>query len=260
MLTAYDYSLAVLVAKAGIPVVLVGDSLGQVMLGHASTLPVTLEDILHHARAVVRGAPGCLVVADMPFGSYQISIPEAVSNAVRLVKESGAQAVKLEGGADMAPVIAAITRADVAVMAHIGLTPQAVHQLGGYRTQATDLAGRKRLLADARAVAAAGAFAVVIEKVPDTAAAAVTRALSIPTIGIGAGPNCDGQVLVAHDLLGLFLDYTPPFVKRYARLGETAIQAMAGFASDVASGKFPAPEVPRRAGRRVRARRRSSAT
>jgi 3-methyl-2-oxobutanoate hydroxymethyltransferase len=239
MLTAYDYSLARWVAKAGIPVVLVGDSLGNVMLGYPTTLPVTMDDMVRATAAVVRGAPDCLVVADMPFLSYQVSAEEAVRNAGRLLKEGGAQAVKLEGGRDMAPVIAALARADIAVMGHIGLTPQAVHQLGGFRTQAADEAGRRRLLADARAVAAAGAFAVVIEKVPESAAQAVTRTLPIPTISCGAGPHCDGQVLVTHDLLGLFGDFTPPFVKRYAQLGEAAVGAMAAFAADVKAGKFP---------------------
>lgn len=239
MLTAYDYSLARLVAQAGIPVILVGDSLGQVILGHRTTLPVTVDDIIHHSAAVVRGAPEALVVADMPFGSYQVSQEEAVRNAVRLIRESGAQAVKLEGGEDMAPVIAAISRADIAVMAHIGLTPQAVHRLGGYRTQAVDPAGLQQLLADAQAVAQAGAFAMVIEKVPDAAAADVTRSVGIPTISCGSGPDCDGQVLVTYDLLGLFGDFTPPFAKRYADLGKAAVQAMTRFAADVRGRRFP---------------------
>lgn len=239
VLTAYDYSLARWVAQAGIPVILVGDSLGQVMLGYSSTLPVTMEDMVRHTAAVVRGAGDCLVVADMPFLSYQVCVEEAVRNAGRLVKEGGAHAVKVEGGRDRVPVISALVRADIAVMGHIGLTPQAIHQLGGYRTQAADDAGRRALVADARAVADAGAFAVVIEKVPDAAGAAVTRAVKIPTIGIGAGPHCDGQVLVTHDLLGLFGDYTPPFVKRYAQLGDAAVAAVTAFAADVRAGKFP---------------------
>jgi len=239
VLTAYDYSMAKLVAKANIPVVLVGDSLGQVILGYSSTLPVTLENMIHHTAAVVRGAPECLVVADMPFLSYQVSREEAVRNAGRLIKEGGAQAVKLEGGEDMAEVVAALVRADIAVMGHVGLTPQAVHQLGGYRTQAVDEAGQQKLLADAEALEKAGAFAVVLEKIPAAAAEKVTRTLSIPTIGCGAGPACDGQVLVTYDILGLFGDFKPSFVKRYAELGQAAVDAMAAFRQDVASGAFP---------------------
>jgi 3-methyl-2-oxobutanoate hydroxymethyltransferase len=238
MLTAYDYTMAALVAKAGIPVALVGDSLGQVVLGYSSTLPVTMEDMIHHTRAVVRGAAGCLVVTDMPFMSYQVSVEDAVRNAGRLMKEGGAHAVKLEGGADMVPVIQAIVRADIPVMAHIGLCPQAVHQCG-YRTQAVDAAGRKQLLADARAVEKAGAFAVVIEKTEHAAAREVTRVLKIPTIGCGSGPYCDGQVLVTYDVLGLFQDFTPCFVKRYAQLGDAAMTALTAFAADVRAGKFP---------------------
>lgn len=239
MLTAYDYSMAKLVARAGIPVILVGDSLGQVMLGYSSTLPVTMEQMIHHTAAVVKGAPECLIVADMPFMSYQVSIEEAVYNAGRLIKEGGAHAVKLEGGQDMADVVAALVRADVAVMGHVGLTPQAVHQLGGYQTQAIDTAGEKELLADAKAVEAAGAFSVLMEKVPEAAATKVTKALKVPTIACGAGRGCDGQVLVTYDLLGLFSDYVPPFVKQYADLGQTAVKAMKAFNQDVQKGLFP---------------------
>jgi 3-methyl-2-oxobutanoate hydroxymethyltransferase len=239
VLTAYDYSFARLLAKAGVPVLLVGDSLGNVVLGHRSTLPVTMDDMVRSTAAAARGAGECLVVADLPFLSYQVSTEEAVRNAGRLM-QAGAHAVKLEGGRDMADVIAAIVRADIPVMAHIGLTPQAVHQLGGHRTQAVDAAGRRQLLADARAVQAAGAFAVVIEKVPPAAAAAVTRALRIPTIGCGSGPHCDAQVLVTYDLLGWFGDFTPSFVKRYAELGDAAVAAMSRFTADVRAGRFPA--------------------
>jgi len=217
----------------------VGDSLGNVILGHKTTLPVTMDDIVRATAAVVRGAEGCLVVADMPFLSYQMSKEEAVRNAGRLIQEGGAHAVKLEGGQDMADVIAALVRADIAVMGHIGLTPQAIHQFGGHRTQAADEAGVRRLVADAKAVAAAGAFAMVIEKVPPAAAAVVTRTVKIPTISCGAGPYCDGQVLVTHDVLGMFSDFTPPFVKRYAQLGEAAVQALSAFAADVRAQKFP---------------------
>ncbi|MBN1595001.1 3-methyl-2-oxobutanoate hydroxymethyltransferase [candidate division FCPU426 bacterium] len=239
MLTAYDYSWARLVSAAGVPVILVGDSLGQVVLGYKNTLPVTMADMVHHTAAVVRGAPESLVVADMPFLSYQVSTTDAIRNAGRLIQEGGAQAVKLEGGEDMAEVVAALVRADIAVMGHIGLTPQAVHQLGGYRTQAVDEAGQQRLLADARALEQAGVFALVLEKVPAAAAAAVTQALAIPTIGCGAGPACDGQVLVTYDLLGVFSDYKPSFVKRYAELGKTAVEAMSAFCEEVRNGIFP---------------------
>ncbi len=239
VLTVYDYAFAKLMAQAQVPVLLVGDSLGQVVLGFNSTLPVTMEDMLRHTGAVTRGAPEALVVADLPFMSYQVCVHEAVTNAGRLLKEGGAQAVKLEGGQDMAEVIRAIVRAGIPVMGHIGLTPQAVNQLGGYKTQATDSAGERRLLADAKAVEEAGAFAVVLEKIPDQVAAKVTKALSIPTIGIGAGPACDGQVLVSYDLLGLFSDYVPPFVKQYAQLGETTKEAVSRFVNDVKKGLFP---------------------
>ncbi len=242
LLTAYDYSLAKLVAEAEVPVILVGDSLGQVMLGYSSTLPVTMDDMVRHTAAVARGAPGCLIVADMPFLSYQVSVEEAIRNAGRLIKAGGAHSVKLEGGEDMAEVIAALVRADIAVMGHVGLTPQAVHQLGGYRTQAVDSAGQEKLLADAQAVEKAGAFAVVLEKVPATVAAQVTKTLRIPTIGCGAGPYCDGQVLVTHDILGLFGDYKPSFVKQYAQLGKAAVDAMAAFRQEVKNGVFPEKE------------------
>jgi 3-methyl-2-oxobutanoate hydroxymethyltransferase len=239
VLTAGDYTMAKLIAAAGVPVILVGDSLGQVMLGYPSTQPVTMEEMIHHTRAVVRGAGAALVVADLPFMSYQVSVEEAVRNAGRLVKEGGAHAVKLEGGADFSEVIRAIVRAGIPVMGHIGLRPQSVLQQGGYRTQGADAAGRKQLLADGRAVEKAGAFAVVLEKTEAATAGALTRALPIPVIGIGAGPHCDGQVLVTYDVLGLFPDFTPPFVKQYARLGDVAKVALVAFDADVRLGKFP---------------------
>ncbi|MEW6517035.1 MAG: 3-methyl-2-oxobutanoate hydroxymethyltransferase [candidate division FCPU426 bacterium] len=239
VLTAYDYSLAKLVSQAGVPVILVGDSLGQVVLGFDSTLPVTLEDMLRHTAAAARGAGDSLVVADLPFLSYQVSREEAVRNAGRLLKEAGAHAVKLEGGEAWAPTVAALTAAGIPVMGHVGLMPQSVHLHGGYRTQATDPDGQARLLRDAQALEAAGAFAVVLEKVPDEAAGRVTKALSIPTIGCGAGPACDGQVLVLHDILGLFGDFTPPFAKRYAELGQAAVAAISAYAADVKAGTFP---------------------
>ncbi len=200
VLTAYDYSLAKLVAQAGVPVILVGDSLGQVMLGYGSTLPVTLEDMLRHTAAVARGAGESLVVADMPFLSYQVSREEAVRNAGRLLKEAGAHAVKLEGGEAWAPTVSALVAAGIPVMGHVGLMPQSVHQLGGYRTQATYEDGQARLLRDAQALEAAGAFAGVVEKVPDAAAGRGPQALGVPPSGCGAGPACDGQVLVLHDI------------------------------------------------------------
>ena len=239
VLTAYDYTFAKIVSAAGVPVILVGDSLGHVILGYSSTQPVTMEDMLHHTRAVVRGAGGALVVADMPFMSYQVSVEEAVRNAGRLAKEGGAHAVKVEGGADLADVVRGIVRAGIPVMGHIGLRPQSVHLQGGYRTQGVDAAGRKQILADARAVEKAGAFAVVIEKTDAATAGAVTRALRIPVIGCGSGPACDAQVLVTYDVLGLFPDFTPPFVKQYARLGDAAKIALAAFDADVRTGKFP---------------------
>jgi 3-methyl-2-oxobutanoate hydroxymethyltransferase len=239
VLTAYDYSMAKLVGQAGIKVVLVGDSLGNVIQGQTSTLPVTLEEMIYHCRAVVKALPECLVIADMPFLSCQVSIPEAIRNAGRVMKEAGVQAVKVEGGEEMAETVRAMTRAGIAVMGHIGLRPQSIHQLGGYATQAKDEAGLQQLLADGRALEKAGAFAVVVEKVAPTAAQSITAALTIPVIGCGAGPDCDAQVLVTYDLLGLFADFTPSFVKRYAELGAAAISAMQKFDQDVRAGKFP---------------------
>jgi 3-methyl-2-oxobutanoate hydroxymethyltransferase len=238
MLTAYDFTFAQIFDAAEIDILLVGDSLGNVMQGHDTTLPVTLEDVVYHTRAVVRGARCALVVADMPFGSYQISPEEALRNAVRCIKEGGAHAVKLEGGIHVVDTIARITAADIPVMGHVGLTPQSIHRMGGHRVQGRNAAGRKRILADARAVEAAGAFALVIEGVPADLAREITAAVSIPTIGIGAGVDCDGQVLVMHDMLGL-TDWSPSFVKQYANLGSLAGQAARNFAEEVGNGKFP---------------------
>jgi 3-methyl-2-oxobutanoate hydroxymethyltransferase len=209
--------------------------------GHDTTLPVTLEETIYHTRLVARAASRALVVADMPFGTFQISPEDALRNAVRCVKEGGAHAVKLEGGRSARAAIERIVAAEIPVMGHVGLTPQAVHRMGGYRVQGRSAEERERVLADARAVEAAGAFAVVLEGMPADLAAEITRALAIPTIGIGAGPGCDGQVLVMHDLLGLS-EWTPSFVKQYASLGSIASQAARSFAEDVASGKFPAEE------------------
>ena len=241
MLTAYDFSFAQIFDAAGIDVLLVGDSLGNVVQGRETTLPVTLDEIVYHTRLVARGARRALVVADMPFGSYQISAEDALRNAVRCVKEGGAHAVKLEGGDAVRDTIRRIVAAEIPVMGHVGLTPQAIHRMGGHRVQGRTEQGRARLLSDARAVEEAGAFAVVLEGMPVDLAREVTRSLSIPTIGIGAGVDCDGQVLVMHDLLGLS-DWTPSFVKQYAQLGALASQAARAFAEEVAHGKFPDAE------------------
>jgi 3-methyl-2-oxobutanoate hydroxymethyltransferase len=238
MLTAYDFSFAQVFDAAEIDILLVGDSLGNVMQGQDTTLPVTLDEVIYHTRAVARGARRALVVADMPFGSYQISPEEALRNAIRCVKEGGAQAVKLEGGEHVAETIARIAVVDIPVMGHVGLTPQSIHRMGGYRVQGRNADSRQQLLADARAVEAAGAFALVIEGVPADVGREITAALSIPTIGIGAGVHCDGQVLVMHDMLGLS-DGSPSFAKQYANLGSLAGQAARNFAEEVANAKFP---------------------
>jgi 3-methyl-2-oxobutanoate hydroxymethyltransferase len=241
MLTAYDFAFARIFDQSGIDVLLVGDSLGNVVQGQETTLPVTLDEIVYHTRLVARGTRRALVVGDMPFGSYQVSPEDAVRNAIRLVKDGGAQAVKLEGGVAMAETIARIARAEIPVMGHVGLTPQAVHRMGGFRVQGRTADERARVLADAEAVQQAGAFAVVLEGMPADLAGEITRKLEIPTIGIGAGPDCDGQVLVLHDMLGLN-DWTPSFVKQYADLGAAAAKAARAYIEDVAAQKFPAPE------------------
>jgi 3-methyl-2-oxobutanoate hydroxymethyltransferase len=241
MLTAYDYTFARIFDAAGIDVLLVGDSLANVVQGEETTLPVTLDESVYHTRLVAKGARRALVVADMPFGSYQVSSEEAVRSAIRLVKEGGAHAVKLEGGVHVREAIARIAAAGIPVMGHVGLTPQSVHEMGGYRVQGRGEEGRRRVLEDARAVEEAGAFAIVLEGVPAALASEIRAALHIPTIGIGAGPDCDGQVLVLHDLLGLS-DWTPSFARQYADLGALAARAARAFAEDVASGKFPADE------------------
>ena len=238
-LTAYDYPTARLADEAGVEVILVGDSLAMVVLGHESTLPVTVEEMLHHTRAVRRGTRRALVVADMPYGSYHAGIDESVRNAVRFVKEGGAEAVKVEGGERRLELIARLTEAEIPVMGHVGLTPQSVNALGGYRVQGKTTDAAERLLRDARAVEAAGAFAVVLEAVPRELAAQITRDLRIPTIGIGAGPDCDGQILVLHDLLGLTFSSTPKFARQYANVGEVISKAMREYCEDVRSGGFP---------------------
>jgi 3-methyl-2-oxobutanoate hydroxymethyltransferase len=237
-LTAYDFPTARLLDDAGVDILLVGDSLGMVVLGYDNTLPVTTEEMLHHLRAVRRGTRRALLVADMPFGSYQASVEEAVRNASLLIKE-GAQAVKLEGGAPMAATIRRLTDVGIPVMAHNGLTPQSIHALGGFRVQGRTESAAARLLRDARAVEHAGAFSVVLESVPRELAAELTRELQIPTIGIGAGPDCDGQVLVFHDLVGLAPCASPKFARRYADLAGEISRAAAEFCEDVRNGRFP---------------------
>ena len=246
MLTAYDATMARLLDRAGIDLLLVGDSLGQVILGLDTTIPVTLEAVIHHTRAVARGTSRALVVADMPFLTYQVSAEEALRNAARLIQEGGAAAVKVEGGRPVADTVRKLAAAGLPVMGHIGLTPQHVHRLGGMRQQGRQEGAAIGLVQDALALEDAGAFAVVVEAVPDAVAEAVTSRLKIPTIGIGAGPNCDGQVLVSYDVLGLFDTFVPSFVKQYARLGDSVLSAAKGFASDVRRGTYPKPSGPRR--------------
>ena len=238
-LTAYDYPMGRLVDEAGVDVVLVGDSLAMVMLGHESTLPLTLEEALHHTKAVRRGVERGLVVADMPYGSYHGDINESLRNAMRFVKEAGAEAVKIEGGERRLELIARLTEAEIPVMGHIGLTPQSLNALGGYRVQGKTPNAAEQLLRDAKAVEAAGAFAIVLEAIPRELAAEITKAVAIPTIGIGAGPDCDGQVLVLHDMLGLTFQNAPKFARRYANIGEVISRAVREYCADVQSGSFP---------------------
>lgn len=238
-LTAYDYPTARLLDEAGVDVLLVGDSLSMVVLGYESTLPVTIEEMLHHTRAVRRGVKRALVVSDMPYGSYHSSTAESVHNAVRFVKEAGAEAVKVEGGERRLELIARLTEAEIPVMGHVGLTPQSLNALGGYRVQGKTLDAAELLLRDARAVEAAGAFAIVLEAMPRELAAQITRELRIPTIGIGAGPNCDGQILVIHDLLGLTFGRTPKFARKYADVGTAIAKAARAYCEDVRGGTFP---------------------
>lgn len=242
MLTAYDAPMAALLDQAGVNILLVGDSLGMVVLGLDSTVPVTMEQMLHHATAVSRGAANALVVGDMPFASYLIDPRETVRNGVRFLKEAGCDAVKLEGGQDACTDVRALVRAGVPVMGHLGLTPQTAGQLGGFKVQGKSLEAGRKLLADARALEEAGAFALVLECVPGRLADVVTRGIDIPTIGIGAGPHCDGQVLVTNDMLGLFEKFTPGFVKKYLNLAPQLKEAVAVFQNEINSGVFPAPE------------------
>jgi len=239
MLTAYDYTSARLVEQAGVPLILVGDSLGMVVLGHDSTLPVTLGEMIHHTRAVVRGTQKALVGGDMPFMTYQISPEQALRNAGRFMQEGGCQAIKLEGGEKMAETTRRLVQAGIPVMGHIGLTPQSVNQLGGFRVQGRTVQDARQLIDDALAIEDAGAFALVLEAVPARLAAMITERLRIPTIGIGAGAGCDGQVQVLHDMLGLFEDFVPKHAKRYAMLGEEIRRAVREYIEEVQAGTFP---------------------
>jgi len=239
VVTAYDFPSARLADQAGVEILLVGDSVGTVVLGYDSTLPVTLEDMLHHTRAVARAKPSALIVGDMPFMSYQVSVEQAVASAGRFVQEGGADAVKLEGGARVVEAVRRIVEAGIPVMGHLGLTPQSVLAFGGYKVQARGEADQERLLADARALEAAGCFSIVLEGIPARLGAAVSRELAIPTIGIGAGVQCDGQVLVFHDLLGLYHGHEPRFVRRYAELGQQTREAIARYVADVKARRFP---------------------
>jgi 3-methyl-2-oxobutanoate hydroxymethyltransferase len=241
VLTCYDTPTARILDRCGVDILLVGDSLGNVVLGYPTTIPVTLDEMIHHARAVVRAAPKGLVVVDMPFGSFQVSVEKALESAARILKETGADAVKLEGGRRIEDAVAALTDAGIPVMGHLGLTPQSVLQLGGYRVQGKG-AEAEPLIEDARALEAAGCFALVFESIPAKLAERATAAIGIPTIGIGAGPGCDGQVLVLHDMLGLFEEFQPKFVKRYAELAGTIEEAVRRYAHEVEEGSFPGPE------------------
>ena len=242
MLTAYDYPTAMAMDKAGVDSILVGDSLAMVVLGYENTLPVTMEEMLHHTRAVARGAKSALLVGDMPFMSYQVSVEDAVRNAGRFLQNGGMDAVKLEGGRERAEAVRAIVGAGIPVIGHLGLTPQSVHQLGGFRAQGKTAAAAKRLLEDAKILEEAGAFSLVLEAVSARLATYISKQISIPTIGIGAGAGCDGQVLVSHDLLGIFERFTPKFVKQYAKLHEGMHKAFTDYIDDVESRRFPAEE------------------
>ncbi|GBC63308.1 3-methyl-2-oxobutanoate hydroxymethyltransferase [Desulfonema ishimotonii] len=239
MLTAYDYPWALLVDRAGIDIILVGDSLGMVVLGYEDTVSVTMSEMLHHVRAVTRVVESAVVVADMPFGSYNVSAEKAVENANRMMKEGRADCIKLEGGKNMAPVVAAIVQAGIPVQGHIGLTPQTASALGGFRVQGKSAEAAQALIDDARALEDAGCFSLILEAIPAPIAKLVTEAVSIPTIGIGAGIDCDGQVLVTHDMVGLFDRFTPKFVRQYANISETISSAIGAYKSDVENRRFP---------------------
>jgi 3-methyl-2-oxobutanoate hydroxymethyltransferase len=242
MATAYDYPFGLMADQAGVDIVLVGDSLGMVVMGLEDTVPVTMEQMIHHIRAVVRGCRGPLVVGDMPFMSYNITVPEAVANAGRLVKEGGCDAVKLEGGTHFAPTVEAIVRAGIPVQGHIGLTPQTASALGGFKTQGKDARAAKQIIDDARALEAAGAFSIIAEAVPAPLGALVAQAVAVPVIGIGAGIDVDGQVLVTHDMIGLFDKFVPKFVKQYAQVRATIVGAIEAYRDEVTQLRFPGPE------------------
>jgi len=254
-LTAYDYPTARLLDAAGVDVILVGDSVAMVTLGFDTTLPLTLDEALHHTKAVRRGVQHALVVADMPYGTYHGDIHESLRNAMRFMKEAGAEAVKIEGGERRLELIARLTEAEIPVMGHVGLTPQSVHAMGGYRVQGKTPATAEQLLRDARAVEAAGAFAVVLEGIPRELAAEITSAVHIPTIGIGAGPDCDGQILVLHDLLGLTFQEPPKFARQYANVGEIITKAVLEYCADVQHGNFPTDDESYHAQVNVRSRK-----
>jgi len=242
MLTAYDYVTARMVDEADVPMILVGDSLGMVMLGYESTIPVTMEDMLHHTKAVVRGTRKALVIGDMPFMTYHISIADALSNATRFIQEGGAQAVKLEGGEAVAEQVRRLVKCGIPVMGHLGLTPQSIHQLGGFKAQGRVVTEARTLLNDARILEEAGAFAIVLECTPAPLSSLITRQLTIPTIGIGAGPGCDGQVQVISDILGLYTDFVPQHARQYARLAGEMKDAISAYTSEVKSVTFPTDE------------------
>lgn len=242
MITAYDYPGAKAAEEAGVDVILVGDSLGMVVLGYETTLPVTMEDMIHHTKAVRRGAKETMIVTDMPFLSYHVTVAEAIRNAGRLLQEGGADAVKLEGGRERIPTIRQLVEAQIPVMGHLGLTPQSVNLLGGFKVQGREAEGAKRIIDDALRLEEAGCFALVLESVPGELAAWITSRLSIPTIGIGAGPGCDGQVLVMHDLLGIHQGHVAKFVKRYADVNRIMVEGIRAFANEVRNGQFPTPE------------------
>ncbi len=242
MLTAYDYPFARIVDEAGIDAILVGDSLGMVVQGLENTLPVSMDEMIYHTKLVTRAVKNAMVVGDMPFMSYQTGVADAVRNAGRFLKEAGAAAIKLEGGAEVADQIRAMTRSDIPVMAHIGLTPQSIHRMGGYKVQGKTEEAADRLIEEARIVEDAGAFSLLLEAIPMGLAKRITAELSIPTIGIGAGPHCDGQVLVLHDVIGMFERFVPKFVKRYANLKESALNAVREYRDEVEKGIFPSEE------------------